>query len=118
MQKKIENCEYYDNSQNCSLCVKNYFISNNSGTISCTKIDSPKANCMTHISATVCVACDINYYLAEDKTCKAYPTDCLSYSHTQCNSCASGYIMNMNQYRKNINKFDTNTLRDSWWMIL
>ena len=95
--------------------MKNYLISTSGGTSACTLIASPVANCMVHSTATTCQMCDMNYYLAEDKTCKALPSDCLGYSLTQCNSCASGYIMNKNWYRNNITVMDTNVLKDSWW---
>lgn len=98
--------------------MKNYLISGSSATLACTKIENPKPNCMVHLSKDVCSQCDMNYYLAEDKTCKAFPTDCLSYSLTECKSCASGYIMNKNWYRKNLDKFDTSAAKEQWWMTL
>lgn len=86
--------------------------------ITCTKIDSPVANCMVHTSATVCGTCDFSYYKVDDKTCKAYPTDCLGYSHTKCDTCDAGYIRNVNIYWIGMYKFDTNDQRDSWRMPL
>lgn len=86
--------------------------------ITCTKIESPVANCMVHTSATVCGTCDMSYFKVDDKTCKAYPTDCLSYSHTKCDSCAAGFIKNMNLYRLNLDKFETSAQKDAWWSIL
>ena len=79
---KITNCEYSDSNQRCATCLKNYLISTTSSPVTCTKINAPLANCMVHTSATVCQTCDLNYYKAEDGSCKAFPTGCLGYSLT------------------------------------
>lgn len=76
---------------------------------------------MVHSSATECQTCDMNYYLKDSKTCTAFPTDCLGYSNTKCDTCSSSSIKreNMNDIFKNsLTSSTTDAQKDNWYYML
>ena len=88
-----ENCAGYDpKTGNCTLCIKNFFLS--FGTCIATE-DLKVQDCAIHKSGSECSVCDSGYFLSKNVCYKIEKVDnCKMHTDKRCDFCNQGFLLN------------------------
>lgn len=93
----LPNCLQYSGQQQCTLCATGFYVLNGN----CVAVPNVIPNCQisNSIDPTKCQLCKQGMVLDQDRSnCLNVTTapNCAGYSVFKCNSCADGYLLDMN----------------------
>lgn len=93
----VTNCLVYGVDQACTLCIKNYYVKDNS----CVPVTFFIEYCDFYSANGFCSQCASGYFFnANRDKCisKATISNCDAYTYIGCKSCATGFVDNANFY--------------------
>lgn len=87
----IENCVEYSDTNQCSKCKANFFLTNNK----CESVQTEIANCAKYKDSSSCEVCEERYFLESEKSCTPILVEsCLNgYSKDSCKKCEPGFTL-------------------------